>query len=99
MAAVCSAASRSHFPPVNTHCRYLKIASDCISQLSFDSEDQQREGVFGVRTMPIMRTQQATSNIADYIVAFYNNIRLQLKLGNSPPNAFELELASKKLIN
>ena len=34
---------------------------------------------------------EAANDIADYIVGFYNSIRLHLKLGNSSPNAFERE--------
>ena len=34
---------------------------------------------------------EATNDIADYIVGFYNSIRLHSKLGNSSPNAFERE--------
>ena len=36
---------------------------------------------------------EATSDIADYIVSFYNNVRLHSKLGNLPPNAFEHQSA------
>ena len=36
---------------------------------------------------------EATSEIADYIVNFYNSVRLHSKLGNLPPNAFEQKLA------
>src|SRR5690606_38267852 len=32
---------------------------------------------------------EAMSDIADYIVGFYNSVRLHSKLGNLPPNAFE----------
>lgn len=32
---------------------------------------------------------EATVDIADYIVGFYNSVRLHSKLGNLPPNAFE----------
>ena len=32
---------------------------------------------------------EATIDIADYIVSFYNNVRMHSKLGNLPPNAFE----------
>ena len=32
---------------------------------------------------------EATNDIADYIVRFYNSIRLHSKLGNMSPNAFE----------
>ena len=41
---------------------------------------------------------EATSDIADYIVGFYNSIRLHSKLGNMSPNAFERESTSKKSI-
>ena len=41
---------------------------------------------------------EATNDIADYIVGFYNSIRLHSKLGNLSPNAFERESTSKKLI-
>jgi putative transposase len=36
---------------------------------------------------------EATSDIADYIVNFYNSVRLHSKLGNLPPNAFEQQSA------
>ena len=32
---------------------------------------------------------EATGDIADYIVSFYNNVRLLSRLGNLPPKAFE----------
>ena len=41
---------------------------------------------------------EATSDIADYIVSFYNNVRLHSKLGNLPPNAFEQQSATKQPI-
>ena len=41
---------------------------------------------------------EATNDSADYIVGFYNSIRLHSKLGNLSPNAFERESTSKKLI-
>ena len=34
---------------------------------------------------------EAGNDIADYIVGFYNSIRLHSKLGNLSPNAFEPE--------
>jgi putative transposase len=36
---------------------------------------------------------EATSDIADYIVSFYNSVRLHSKLGNLPPNVFEQKSA------
>ena len=36
---------------------------------------------------------EAITDIADYIVNFYNSIRLHSKLGNLSPNAFERESA------
>lgn len=36
---------------------------------------------------------EATTDIADYIVSFYNNVRLHSRLGNLPPNAFEHQSA------
>ena len=39
---------------------------------------------------------EATNDIADYIVGFYNSTRLHSKLGNMSPNAFERESTSKK---
>ena len=39
------------------------------------------------------RHAEATSDIADYIASFYNNVRLHSKLGNFPPNAFEQQSA------
>ena len=41
---------------------------------------------------------EATNDIADYIVGFYNSTRLHSKLGNLSPNAFERESTSKKFI-
>ena len=41
---------------------------------------------------------EATSDIADYIVSFYNSERLHSTLGNLPPNAFEHESATKQPI-
>ena len=41
---------------------------------------------------------EATNDIADYIVSFYNSARLHSKLGNLPPNAFEHESAIKQPI-
>jgi transposase InsO family protein len=41
---------------------------------------------------------EATNDIADYIVGFYNSIRLHSKLGDLSPNAFERESTSKKSI-
>jgi putative transposase len=38
---------------------------------------------------------EATTDIADYIVGFYNSVRLHSKLGNLPPNAFEHQSAIK----
>jgi len=35
----------------------------------------------------------ATNDIADYIVSFYNSVRLQSKLGDLPPKAFEQKSA------
>ena len=42
---------------------------------------------------------EATNDIADYIVGFYNSIRLHSKLGNLTPNAFERGSTSKNLSN
>ena len=41
---------------------------------------------------------EAMTDIADYIVAFYNSVRLHSKLGNLPPNAFEQKSAIKQPI-
>ena len=40
----------------------------------------------------------AITDIANYIVGFYNSIRPHSKLGNLSPNAFERESTSKKPI-
>lgn len=37
---------------------------------------------------------EATRDIADYIVAFYNSVRLHSTLGNLPPNAYERKTAA-----
>ena len=36
---------------------------------------------------------EAMSDMADYIMAFYNSVRLHFKLGNLPPYAFEHQSA------
>ena len=41
---------------------------------------------------------EAMTDIADYIVGFYNSVRLHSKLGNLPPNAFEHQSAIKQPI-
>ena len=41
---------------------------------------------------------RAANDIADYIVGFYNSIRLHSKPGNLSPNDFERESISKKSI-
>ena len=38
---------------------------------------------------------EAMTDIADYIVGFYNSVRLHSKLGNLPTNAFEQKSAIK----
>jgi putative transposase len=38
---------------------------------------------------------EAMNDVADYIVGFYNPVRLHSKLGNLPPNAYEQQLATK----
>jgi transposase InsO family protein len=42
--------------------------------------------------------REATADVADYIVNFYNNVRLHSKLGNLPPNAYEQQTAIKQPI-
>jgi len=42
---------------------------------------------------------EAINDIADYIVGFYNSVRLHSKLGNLSPNAFERESTAEKLID
>jgi putative transposase len=42
---------------------------------------------------------EATCDIADYIVGFYNSVRLHSTLGYLPPNAFELKSAAKQPID
>lgn len=42
---------------------------------------------------------EAMKDIADYIVGFYNSVRLHSKLGNLPPNAFEQQSATKQPID
>ena len=37
--------------------------------------------------------EEATSDIADYMVNFYNSVRLHSTLSNLPPNAFEHQSA------
>jgi len=41
---------------------------------------------------------EAIRDVADYIVGFYNNVRLHSTLGYLPPNAFELKSAAKQPI-
>lgn len=40
--------------------------------------------------------REAMTDVADYIVGFYNTVRLHSKLGNLPPNAYEHQLAIKQ---
>lgn len=42
---------------------------------------------------------EAMADVADYIVGFYNSLRLNSKLGNLPPNAFEQQLATQQPID
>jgi transposase InsO family protein len=42
---------------------------------------------------------EAMSDIADYIISFYNSVRLHSKPGNLPPNAFEHQSAIKQPID
>ena len=42
---------------------------------------------------------EAIRDVADYIVGFYNNVRLHSTLGYLPPNAFELKSAAKQPID
>ena len=42
---------------------------------------------------------EAMADVADYIVGFYNSVRLNSKLGNLPPNAFEQQLATQQPID
>jgi putative transposase len=42
---------------------------------------------------------EAMSDVADYIVGFYNSVRLHSTLGNLPPNAFEQKSAINQPIN
>jgi transposase InsO family protein len=41
---------------------------------------------------------EAMTDISNYIVGFYNSVRLHSKLGNLPPNAFEQQSAIKQPI-
>lgn len=43
--------------------------------------------------------EEAMADVADYIVGFYNSVRLHSKLGNLPPNAFEQQLATQQPID
>lgn len=43
--------------------------------------------------------EEAIKDVADYIVGFYNSVRLHSKLGNLPPNAFEQQLATHSPID
>ncbi len=42
---------------------------------------------------------EAVTDIADYIVNFYNPVRLHSKLGNLSPNAFEHQSITKQPID
>ena len=42
---------------------------------------------------------EAMTDVADYIVGFYNSTRLHSKLGNLSPNAFERESATQQPID
>ena len=51
-----------------------------------------------VRKKKYANHSAAMNDIADYIIGFYNSIRLHSKLGNLSPNAFERESTLKKSI-
>ena len=42
---------------------------------------------------------EAIQDITDYIVGFYNSVRLRSTLGYLPPNAYELKSAAKQPID
>ena len=42
---------------------------------------------------------EAITDVADYIVNFYNSVRLHSKLGNLSPNAFEHKSATQQPID
>ena len=42
---------------------------------------------------------EATRDIADYIVGFYNTVRIHSTLGGLPPNAYEQTMAAKQPID
>jgi putative transposase len=42
---------------------------------------------------------EAVKDITEYIVGFYNCVRLHSTLGNLPPMAYEMEMAAKELID
>ena len=42
---------------------------------------------------------EATKDIIEYIVGFYNCLRLHSTLGNLPPMIYEKEMAAKNLID
>ena len=42
---------------------------------------------------------EATRDVTDYIVGFYNSVRLHSKLGYLPPNAYEQHMAEKQPIS
>ncbi len=41
---------------------------------------------------------EATRDVTDYIVGFYNSLRLHSKLGYLPPNVYEHQMAEKQPI-
>jgi putative transposase len=41
---------------------------------------------------------EATRDVTDYIVGFYNSARLHSKLGYLPPNVYEQQMAEKQPI-
>ncbi len=43
--------------------------------------------------------EEATTDVADYIVGFYNSVRLHSKLGYLPPNVFEQHLETQQPID
>ena len=47
----------------------------------------------------LRQPQRSNDRLADYIVGFYNCMRLHSTLGNLSPNAFERESAKQKSID
>ncbi|MCE1181814.1 MAG: hypothetical protein LWW81_05830, partial [Rhodocyclales bacterium] len=77
----------------------------CLACLAMElSPEKLRWGKFAGGRLPwgvrrwVSGYAEATKDITDYILGFYNNVRLHSTLGYLPPSIYERKQADKQLI-